>query len=193
MAESDAELVAAALDGERGAFEQLVARFQSLVFNIAYHYLGRREEVEDLAQEVFLRVFQTLDRYDTGRPLKHWIGKIAVNRCLDELRKRKIRRLHLASDLGDGDREGIDQLMEASGQNRPLTELEAERCMRLLEVSMNVLPEKDRIAFVLREMEGQDYTDLAAMLGISEVAARIRVSRARKRLQVELEKLFHEY
>jgi RNA polymerase sigma-70 factor (ECF subfamily) len=193
MAESDAELVEAALDGNREAFEKLVTRFQSLVFNIAYHYLGRREEVEDLAQEVFLRVFQTLDRYDIDRPLKHWIGKIAVNRCLDELRKRRIRRLYLASDLGDEDRRGMDQLIEASNQNRPLTELEAERCLKLLNTSMDVLPEKDRMAFVLREMEGQGYSDVSAMLGISEIAARIRVSRARKRLQAELEKLVHEY
>jgi RNA polymerase sigma-70 factor (ECF subfamily) len=193
MAESDAKLVAAALNGDREAFEEIIARFQSLVFNIAYHYLGRREEVEDLAQEVFLRVFQTLDRYDTDRPLKHWIGKIAVNRCLDELRKYKIRRLHLASDLGDEESKDIDQLIEASNANRPLTELEAERCLKLLQTSMDALPEKDRMAFVLREMEGLTYSDLAAMLKISEVAARIRVSRARKRVMVELEKLFHEY
>ncbi len=192
MAESDAELVAAALEGDRGAFEQIVVRFQSLVFNIAYHYLGRRDEVEDLAQEVFLRVFQTLGQFDRSRPLKHWIGKIAVNRCLDELRKRKIRRLHLLSDLGDEPLNSIDTLMEMSRKKQPLTELEAERCMELLDLSMNGLPEKDRMAFVLREMEGQSYSDLAAMLGISEVAARIRVSRARKRLQEELERLFHE-
>ena len=110
MARSDAELVVEALEGDKESFELIVARFQGLVFNIAYHYLGRREEVEDLAQDVFLKVFQTLERYDTARPLKHWIGKIAVNRCLDELRRRKIRRLHLASDLGDEDRKGIEQL-----------------------------------------------------------------------------------
>lgn len=192
MVESDAELVRAALEGNRDSFEKIVARFQSFVFNIAYHYLGRREEVEDLAQEVFLRVFQTLERYDTSRPLKHWIGKIAVNRCLDELRKRKIRRLHLVSDLSDEDRKGVDQLLEASSSSRPLTELEEKQCLKLLEISMNSLPQKDRMAFVLRELEGQGYSELASMLGISEVAARIRVSRARKRLQRELEKLFHE-
>jgi len=192
MAETDAELVVAALEGDREAFEKIVARFQGLVFNIAYHYLGRREEVEDLAQEVFLRLFQTLERYDTRRPLKHWIGKIAVNRCLDELRKRKIRRLHLASDLGDAGGQGIDQLLEASDTSRPLTELEAEQCLKLLEISMNSLTDKDRMAFVLREVEGQGYSELAAMLETSEVAARIRVSRARKRVQEELGRLFHE-
>jgi RNA polymerase sigma-70 factor (ECF subfamily) len=100
--------------------------------------------------------------------------------------------LHLASDLSQDTQKGIEQLSEAASQNRPLTELEAERCMKLLDTSMNVLPEKDRMAFVLREMEGLGYSDLAEMLGISEVATRIRVSRARKRLQMELEKLFHE-
>lgn len=192
MAETDAELVAAALEGDSESFEKIVNRFQGFVFNIAFHYLGYRGEVEDLAQEVFLRVFQKLERYDTNRPLKHWIGKIAVNLCLDELRKRKIRRLHLVSDLGDEERRGIDQLLEACADNRQLTELEADRCLKLLEAAMNCLPAKDRMAFVLREMEGQDYSEMAAILGISEVAARIRVSRARKRLQEELEAIFHE-
>jgi RNA polymerase sigma-70 factor (ECF subfamily) len=169
-----------------------VKRYQNLVFNIAFHYLGSREEVEDLAQEVFLRVFQTMERYDTSRPLKHWIGRIAVNRCLDELRKRKIRRLSLASDLTDEERNGINQLLDTADTNSPLTELEEERCLRLLQISMRVLPDKDRMAFVLREMEGVGYADLAEMLQTSEVAVRIRVSRARKRLQEELEKLLYE-
>jgi RNA polymerase sigma-70 factor (ECF subfamily) len=186
MAKSDGELVLEAIKGDRRAFEKIVTRYQNLVFNIAYHYLGRREEVEDLAQEVFLKVYQTLDRYDTGRPLKHWIGRITVNRCLDELRKLKIRRLHLLSDLGDEDRQSIDQLAEAARTSRPLTELEAEKCLELLEASMSELPEKDRMAFVLREMENLSYKELAAMLETSEVAARIRVSRARSRLQEEL-------
>jgi RNA polymerase sigma-70 factor (ECF subfamily) len=192
MAESDEQLVLGALEGDRECFESIVTRYQNLVFNIAFHYLGSREEVEDLAQEVFLRVFQSLERYDTGRPLKHWIGRIAVNRCLDELRKRKIRKLSLVSDLGDEDRTGVDHLLEAANNNSPLTELEAERCLNLLQVSMSGLPEKDRMAFVLREMEGVAYTDLAAMLETSEVAVRIRVSRARKRLQEELETLLYE-
>ncbi|MGW8179918.1 MAG: RNA polymerase sigma factor [bacterium] len=192
MAETDAELVLAVLAGNREAFEKIVARYQGLVFNIAYHYLGRREEVEDLAQEVFLRLFQTLERYDTNRNLKHWIGKITVNRCLDELRKGKIRRLHLASDLGDEGCREMDQLFEASDTRRSLTELEAEQCLALLEVSMNSLTDKDRMAFVLRELEGHGYPELAALLDTSEVAARIRVSRARKRIQEELERLFHE-
>ena len=192
MAESDEQLVLGALEGDGQCFESIVKRYQNLVFNIAFHYLGSREEVEDLAQEVFLRVFQTLERYDTSRPLKHWIGKISVNRCLDELRKRKIRRVSLVSDLADEDRNGIDQLLEAANNNSPLTELEAERCLKLLQVSMNGIPDKDRMAFVLREMEGVAYADLAAMLETSEVAVRIRVSRARKRLQVELEKLLYE-
>ena len=192
MAESDEELVLATIEGDRGAFEKLVVRYQNLVFNIAHHYLGRREEVEDLAQEVFLRVYQTLDRYDTGRPFKHWIGKITVNRCLDELRKMKIRRMHLLSDLGDEDRQSIDQLAEAARTGRPLTELEAERCLKLLADSMSKLSEKDRMAFVLREMESLSYEELAAMLETSEVAARIRVSRARRRLQEELGRMLYE-
>ena len=87
MARSDVELVAAVLRGDPHAFEEIVARHQRLVFNIIYRYLGRRDEVEDLAQEVFLKVFASLRSFDNSRPLLPWISRITANRCLDEVWK----------------------------------------------------------------------------------------------------------
>lgn len=183
---SDAELVAQALKGDRGAAEEVVSRYQRLVFNILYHYLGPGSDIEDLAQEVFLKLFKNLERYDPKRPLKHWLARIASNQCIDEIRKRQKNPVRLESDLDLEENQSLEQLWLNPGP-AGLTDADAERCMNLLQRSMDVLSPKDRMAFVLREVEDRDYGEVAAMMGSSELAARIRVSRARKQLRKELE------
>jgi RNA polymerase sigma-70 factor (ECF subfamily) len=184
---SDAELVAQALKGDRGAAEEVVSRYQRLVFNILYHYLGPGSDIEDLAQEVFLKFFKNLERYDPKRPLKHWLARIASNQCIDEIRKRQKSPVRLESDLDLEENQSLEQLWLNPGPESGLTDADAERCMNLLQKSMEVLSPKDRMAFVLREVEDRDYGEVAAMMGSSELAARIRVSRARKQLRKELE------
>ncbi|HLV02010.1 MAG TPA: sigma-70 family RNA polymerase sigma factor [Acidobacteriota bacterium] len=191
MPEDDRDLVSRSLDGDSDAFAKLVQNYQQLVFNIIYHYLGPSADVEDLAQDVFLRVYRSLDRIDLGRPLKQWIGRIAANRCLDELRRRKVRKVHLFGDLEMEDRERILETYEGSNQQRSLSRQEAESCLNLLHEAMEDLSAKDRMAFVLREVESIEYPELAEMLNTSEVAARIRVSRARKKLRRKLEKILY--
>lgn len=187
MPETDAELVALALDGDQSAFTTLVQRYQKLVFSIIYHYLGRSGEVEDVAQEVFLRLYRSLDRFDPVRPMRHWVGRITANRCLDELRKRKTRKTSLFADLGEDEEERVRRVYESSVEAASLTRQEARDCLKLLQSAMDTLGAKDRMAFVMRELEDLPYSELAAMLDCSEVAARIRVSRARKALEGALE------
>ena len=189
MAKTDGELVDQILAGDSNAFEQLISRYQKLVFNIVYHYMGRRGEVEDLAQEVFLKVFKSLDRYDQSRPMKAWIAKITTNRCLDEMRKARYSRVQLFSDLTDGEEDRIQHYYDQSARGASLTEAEAEECFALLHTLMNQLNEKDKVAFVLREVEGLEYSEVAQTLQTSQLGARIRVSRTRRRLQHSLAKL----
>ena len=92
----------------------------------------------------------------------------------------------MLSDLGEEESGHLDRFLEMSEQNHALTPLEADQCLRLLTDAMTVLSEKDRMAFVLRELENLSYAEAAAILDTSEVATRIRVSRARKQLQQEL-------
>lgn len=185
MARTDEELAAAALSGDPQAFEALVQKYQRLVFNIVYHYLGKRNEVEDIAQEVFLKVYRSLSRYDTGRPFKAWISRITVNCCLDELRKSK-RKPQLFSDLSE--EEGLDSYFDRFAAGSSLSEAEAERMLELLQTQISRLSDKDRMAFVLREIEGFAYQDIAEAMETTELAARIRVSRSRRRLLELLDK-----
>ena len=79
MPKTDEELVKATLEGDTYAFEEIVERYQRLVFHIIYHYVGARDVVEDLAQEVFLKVFRALETFDMRGPLKAWVSRITAN------------------------------------------------------------------------------------------------------------------
>lgn len=190
-AETDAQLVQATVAGDPHAFEEIVKRYQRLVFNIIYHYMGRRNEVEDMAQEVFLKVFRALDTFDATRPLKSWIARITVNTCLDEIRKAPGRKVQFFADLGGDEESRVEYFYERFSQHSALTEDEVEELFELLEELMDRLNEKDKMAFVLRELEGLTYPEIAQALQATELAVRIRVSRSRKRLQKDLEEILY--
>lgn len=189
MSKTDGELALQALEGDRQAFEELVHRYQRLVHNIVYHYLGFSDEVEDIAQEVFLKVYRNLDRFDQAKQMKSWIAKIATNCCYDELRRRKSSRVTLLADMSDQDHDLACRLYATSQSGNPITSETSDECLSLLAKAMETLSEKDRMAFVLRELESMEYSELAEAMNASEVAIRIRVSRARKKLQEELGRL----
>lgn len=191
MARTDGQLVRATLEGDPKAFEEIIERYQRLVFNIIYHYLGYRDEVEDLAQEVFLKVFRSLDTFDTERPLKSWISRITANACLDEIRRVRKRRIRLFSDLGRDEEERMEYFFEQFNQCSTLSEEEEQELFELLARSMERLNEKDKLAFVLRELEGLSYREIARILDATQLAVRIRVSRSKKKLQEELSQILY--
>ncbi len=186
MARTDAELVAATLAGDPNAFGEIVRRYQQFVFNAVYHYLGVRGEVEDVAQEVFLKLYRSLDRFDQTRPLQAWIYRITANQCLDEARKNRHRRVKNFSDLGEEEEERIRRYFDEDRHGASLTESEDKQSLALLQKMMDGLPEKDRMAFVLREIEGLSYAEVSQALNTSVTAARIRISRVKKKLLAEL-------
>ena len=138
-AKTDAQLVKATVEGDPHAFEEIIEHYQRLVFNIIYHYMGRRNEVEDLAQEVFLKVFRALDTFDTTRPLKSWIARITANTCLDEIRKAPKRKVRIFADLGGDEESRIEYFYERFGQHSALTEEDVEELFELLEELMERL------------------------------------------------------
>lgn len=188
MEKPDNALIQNTLEGDQQAFEELIRRYQGFVHNVVYHYFAKREDVEDIAQEVFFKVYQALSSYDADRPFKHWLGRITSNMCIDEFRKRKRSRvISLESDLGKDEKASLDQLYQAAETNSFLSAGGAEASLDLLKKAMDTLSEKDRITYVLREVEGLDYDEIGSMLGTSEGAARIRVSRSRQQLKKKLE------
>ena len=187
MARTDEELVRAVLGGDSHAFEEIVKRYQRLVFNVIYHYLGTRNVVEDLAQEVFLKVFRALATFDMRGPLKSWIARITANTCLDELRRNRREKVFPVADLHSGDENRIESFFEQFEERASLTEKDVSELFELLEKLMGRLNDKDRMAFVFRELEGLSYAEISQAMKTTEGAIRIRVSRSKSKIRSDLE------
>ncbi len=150
MSADDAGLVQRCLNGQPDAVRQLVERFQSEVFGLCVRLLHHRHDAEDVAQEVFLRVFRSLHRWDAGRPLRPWVMGIAVNRCRTWLAQRA-RRPEL-----------VDYLHEtASGPPAD----DAAELLREIRAAVDGLRPDYRAVFVLFHEHGQPYEEIAQALG----------------------------
>jgi len=186
---ADASLIENTLKGDQGSFAELVRRYQAAVWGTVHRILGNSSENEDAVQEIFLRAFTALRKFDLKYPFGPWLLRIATNYCIDQLRRRKGRRIQLWSELSEFDQERI--LNNISKEN----DLESgsmegnEGYARIAQALLDGLNPKYRAAFILREVEEKNYGEVAQALGTSEVAARVRVSRAR----AELEKKFRAY
>lgn len=161
-----------AIAGDSAAFERIVVRFERRVLTLAWRLLGNSADAQDAAQEVFLRMFRFLHRVDTSRPFEPWLIRLTVNVCRDAGRKRT------ASVLLDGD------LLQSSSD--PHAELHSVEQRRILHSVLQDLPEKERAAVVLRDIEGFSTAEVAEILGSSETTVRSQISSARLKLKKAL-------
>jgi RNA polymerase sigma-70 factor, ECF subfamily len=176
----DRELVRRAQREDKEAFEELVRRHQHRVFAVAGGILRRREDVEDIAQQVFVKAYFSLKRFDQRAAFSTWLYKITVNECWDLLRKKKVRPLVYESDLS----EEQARLVIASGEKENpgpdvSQRIEArERVERLLEG----LDERDRLMLILKEVEGFSIEEIAEILSLNGNTVKVRLFRARRRV-----------
>jgi RNA polymerase sigma-70 factor (ECF subfamily) len=170
-------------------FSSLVAEHQELVLNTCYRFVFNREDAEDLAQEVFLEIYRSLDRFRAESKLSTWIYRIAVSKSLDHLRrqKRKKRFSSLKRIIGIDD--PADDLPAPPGDNPASVLADKERVVTLQE-ALNSLPENQKTAFLLSKQDGYSNQEIADILQTSIPAVESLVHRAKKNLQ---EKLYRHY
>lgn len=185
---ADSTLIQASLDGDRTAFAELVERYQAAIFRTVRRTLGDTQESEDAVQEVFIRAMVSLPRFDRRYPFAPWILKIASNYCIDQLRRRKARKYKLWSDLSEAEERKALMIMSSRPNAEDLLHADHGGYLEIAQSLMNQLKPKRRMAFVLREIEGRDYGEVAAILGVPETTARVRVWRARNDLNREFRK-----
>jgi RNA polymerase sigma-70 factor, ECF subfamily len=186
---ADSALIESTLKGDEWAFAELVRRYQAAVWGTVHRILGNSSENEDAVQEVFLRAFAALHKFDLKLPFGPWILRIAANYCIDQLRRKRGRKTLLWSELKDYDQERLLKDLTQEGGWEPTAMEGTEGYARVAQTLLDGLNPKYRAAFVLREVEERNYDEVAQILGTSEVAARVRVSRAR----FELQKKFRAY
>lgn len=182
-AAADTDLIAAALGGSELAFRHLLERYQDRVFRLLARFTRDRAETEDLAQEVFVKVFRKLHTFQQDAAFYTWLYRITVNTATDHMSRRKRRRLHLVEDDAALDRD--ERESGHGGAAQPLMDQEVREVTRAL---LENLPEKYRTILILREYEDLSYTDMAKVLGCSIGTVESRLFRARKRFKEALER-----
>ena len=175
----DSSVVNAFLAGEKRAFQELVERYQVRLLNFVYRTIGDRERAEDLVQEVFIRVYRHLHRFDRTKKFSTWIYTIASNLAKNELRNRSRNPLVFFQAIKKTWQDEDRPLQFEDSSSRP-DDLYRKRHLReLVEASVEQLPEHHRQVFVLRELEGKSYEEIAEITECNLGTVKSRLNRAR--------------
>ena len=163
--------------GETDGWGELYEELAPSVFRLCRRVLPTREDAEDATTEIFLKVRLRLDQYDSTRPFRPWLYKLASNHCWDELRKRRTR--------GDTEAHDLDQL-HAAAPSGPLASLMAEQEKQDIRDAVGKLADRDRLAVTMRYFAELSYQEIADVLGINSSAVGVLLLRARVRLRQSL-------
>ena len=176
---NDSEVVQASLDGDPRAFGELVRRYDQRLLNFVYRTIGDRERAQDLVQETFVRVYRHLHRFDQSKKFSTWIYTIASNLAKNELRNRSRNPLVLFQTLKknwDADHRPLEW---EDTQYKPDDLFRKRHLREKVEEAVRQLPEHHRIVFVLREMEGKTYEEIADITACNLGTVKSRLNRAR--------------
>jgi len=176
------ELMARIGKGDEDAFEILVNRHQTSILNLTYRFIGDRTQAKDLAQEVFIRVWQGAKTYEPKARFTTWIYRITANLCFNELKSARRKRWF---SFSRSDEVGEQTLEETLADNRPSAEdllLEKERS-RQISGALQSLPENQRMALILSRYDDLSYQEIAQVIGCSVPAVESLLVRAKRGLQ----------
>jgi RNA polymerase sigma-70 factor (ECF subfamily) len=171
-------VLAAARSGDLSAFELLMRQHERLVLVTALRLAGNLPDAQDVSQEVFLKLYRNLGKVTSEDAIARWLYRVTVNACHD-LRRRR-RPENPMENAGQVASAGVDP-------DQALTEIERSRA---LELSLRMLPEKERAALVLRDLEGLSTEEVARVLGSSEATVRSQISKARVKVKGFVERYF---
>jgi RNA polymerase sigma-70 factor (ECF subfamily) len=177
----DSGVVAAYLAGRKRAFDVLVDRYQKRLLNFIYRTIGDRERAEDLVQEVFIRVHRHLHRFDQTKKFSTWIYTIASNLAKNELRNRSRSPLVLFQTIKKNWEADHRPLQFEDKHHRPEDMYRKRHLRELVEWTVAQLPEHHRVVFVLRELEGKTYEEIAEITDCNLGTVKSRLNRARNR------------
>src|SRR5215475_9260053 len=174
------QLVRKAQRGDKEAFERLVEGHQHRVFAVARGILKRQEDVEDVAQQVFVKAYFSLKRFDQRAAFSTWLYKITVNECWDLLRKRKARPLVYEADFSEEQSRQFSATEQKADSGPDTGERMAMR--QRLDNMLAQLDDRDRAMLILKEVEGFSVEEIADSLGLNANTVKVRLFRARRRI-----------
>jgi RNA polymerase sigma-70 factor (ECF subfamily) len=176
LTDNEGDVVARCRRGDETAWRELVGRHTRRVFGIAYRFVGRVDEAEDLTQDIFVKVFQSLDRYrESDGAFSTWVGTVARNHAIDDYRRRREERARRIDDPAVMDR-------VPAGEESVLRSLEREDQKQLVHRGLRALPADLREALVLCDLQGLSYDEVATALQIPLGTVKSRINRGRLEL-----------
>jgi RNA polymerase sigma-70 factor (ECF subfamily) len=171
----DSELARAALDGDRRAFDELVERYESRIYNLALRVTGNRADALDAAQSTFLKAYLNLHRFDTARSFFSWIYRIGMNESLDTIQaSRRFSELDPETE---------------SGAASPEQESAGREAGREIRHAVQELPPEQRVVVVLRHFQGLSYREISDVVGVPQKTVKSRLFEARRSLRARLERI----
>jgi RNA polymerase sigma-70 factor, ECF subfamily len=181
----DTRLMLGVRDDEPGAFEELVAHYQSRLVGIMHHLVGNAEEAEDLAQEVFLRVYRARKKYRARCKFSTWLFTIANNLAINALRARQRKRIVPLNtrDSGALGARPAEQLVTASSGSLPIRKIQQNELTGIIRRAVDGLNERQRLAVVLNKFEDMGYAEIAEIMGLTVKAVKSLLCRARMNLR----------
>lgn len=187
--EEDFELLAKFKKGDQHAFELLVRKYKTIVYNTIYSIIGDAQEADDIAQEVFLKVYTKAGSFKGKSSFSTWLYRITVNRCVDELRKKNKKIISYETEFNEEEKLKLKDVL--AGKEGDITEeLRQKELQDIIQKAMNSLPEKYRIILTLKEMEGLSYIEISKIMKISLAKVKIWLFRARQKLKEKLAFLY---
>ncbi|MFQ5845705.1 MAG: RNA polymerase sigma factor [Planctomycetota bacterium] len=184
---SDVDLMLAFQAGDESAFSALLQRHRDAVVSLTYRYLGNREDAEDLAQEIFLKIYRARSRYRPEAKFTTWLYRISVNACLNEVRNRRNRPTFRAASLHPSDDGDAAPALEDARSESPAAAVERTELRRQVRGAVDSLPERQRLALLLNKFHGLSYEELAQALDLSLQAVKSLLTRARQNLRRRIE------
>jgi RNA polymerase sigma-70 factor (ECF subfamily) len=176
-------LIERCLAGDQVAWEQIVRQHWRKVFNLAYKFVGRHDEAEDLTQDIFLKIFKALHTFDRRANFQTWLISISRNLCIDHYRSVRKERETMAREVDASD------LMPVSKERSPHGHVEQRDLRQLIRQALAELPIALREAVVLRDLKEFSYQEIADKLGLPEGTVKSRINRGRLELARQLRRL----
>ena len=176
-------LIEQCLAGDQAAWETIVRQNWRKVFNVAYKFVGKHDEAEDLTQDIFLKIFKALNTFDRRANFQTWIVSISRNLCIDHYRSVRKERQTIARDVDSND------LQPASLERGPYAQAEHQDLRAQLRVALETLPSTLRTAVVLRDLQEMSYQEIADRLRLPEGTVKSRINRGRIELAHQLKRL----
>jgi RNA polymerase sigma-70 factor (ECF subfamily) len=184
--EDEAELIRRSQQGELDAFNRIVACYQDQVYNLCLRMLGSQQPAEDAAQEAFISAFRSVKRVHGGT-FRAWLLRIASNACIDELRRLR-RRPQQSIDAPSGEDDASPALQIADTGEGPEQAAVRAELRAALQAGLLELPDDQRLAVVLCDVQGLSYDEIAVAMACSVGTVKSRISRARMKLRAQLQK-----